>query len=550
MSTLRRAGRPSDQRNCVKLTLERLEDRLQPGDALLGLLIAPMGLAPLHEMLPETSSGRDVASTAQIGTSYSSAWLVAHSATSDSGPSTSLSADRRVENSAPAHNATATQDAVFSHSVGSVDLTSTGLLSIFAGNAQAQTRGASLPTHAGDGGSVGFAGAPSGPAVNYSSPTSGTFAPIQIGQADAEMAAAEMAGGYAQPLLKHGHTSQSPRPLITPAGYSPTQVRHAYGFDALSQNGLGVTIAIVDAFDDPNIQSDLDTFSTQYGLPTTGSGQFTFSKVYAQGHKPRGDTGWAEEMSLDVEWAHAIAPRANIMLVESATNSFSNLLGGVDYAVSHGAHIVSMSWGGGDSSGEASNDTHFNKPGVAFFASSGDTGAQVIYPSASPYVVSVGGTNLPLDGSGNLTGSETAWSGGGGGVSVGEARPTYQTNYGLTYSGRATPDVSYNADPNTGVAVYDSYHVGGWLVFGGTSAGAPQWAALTALVDQSRATPLQSSDLTNRFDYNAATGAAYSSNYRDITGGSNGFPAGTGYDLATGVGSPLANNLVPYLVTH
>jgi hypothetical protein len=340
----------------------------------------------------------------------------------------------------------------------------------------------------------------------------------------------------------------------SPAGYSPAQMRHAYGFDQLTNDGAGQTIAIVDAFDAPTIASDLDTFSRQFGLPTTTSGLFTFSKVYAQGSRPSANGSWAQEVSLDVQWAHAIAPRANIMLVETASASAGNLFGGVDYAVAQGAHIVSMSWGFLDSqlgTAELGFDSHFNVPGVTFFASSGDTGSQVDYPSASRYVVSVGGTHLPLDASGNLTGAETAWSSGGGGVSIAEPQPGYQTTYGLSYSGRATPDVSYNADPNTGIAVYDStryLNMVGWLVAGGTSAGAPQWAGLVALVDQGRqgrATPLSSADLTTSPFYTAATA---SGNYRYIIAGSNGYSAMSGYDLATGVGSPLAGSLVPFLI--
>lgn len=341
----------------------------------------------------------------------------------------------------------------------------------------------------------------------------------------------------------------------TPAGYTPAQIRHAYGFDQLPQDGAGQTIAIVDAYDDPNIVSDLNTFSTQFGLPTTTSGAFTFTKAFAQGSQPTANGGWAQEISLDVEWAHAIAPRANILLVEAASNSFANLFGAVDYAVNQGAHIVSMSWGATDFSSETSFDSHFNKPGVMFVASAGDSGGVVNYPAASPDVLSVGGTTLPLDSSGNRTGAESAWSSGGGGSSAYEAEPGYQVNFGITITNghRGTPDVAYDANPNTGFAVYDSFSYQGrkgWLVFGGTSAGAPQWAALAALVDQARPTWLTSTDVANSKIYDAAVGSRYASNYTDITTGSNGFPATTGYDLATGLGSPLANALVPYLIAN
>lgn len=219
-----------------------------------------------------------------------------------------------------------------------------------------------------------------------------------------------------------------------------------------------------------------------------------------------------------------------------------------------------MSWGGGESSSETSSDSHFNVTGVSFTASSGDSGHGVIYPSASPYVIGVGGTTLPLDSSGNLTGSEAAWSGSGGGISAYESEPGYQSSYPIPNTGgkRGVPDVSYDADPNTGVSVYDttSYQgQSGWFVVGGTSAGAPQWAALIALVDQGRSSSLPSNNLSSSPEYNAAASVVYASNYRDITSGTNGTcgslcTAATGYDFVTGLGSPLANSLVPYMQTH
>src|SRR5262249_13563226 len=217
-----------------------------------------------------------------------------------------------------------------------------------------------------------------------------------------------------------------------------------------------------------------------------------------------------------------IAPQANITLGEAANNSNANLYGAVKYAVNQGAHIVSMSWGGGDSSGESSYDSYFQHSGVTFLASAGDTGGQGIYPSASPYVVSVGGTTLKVSSNGTYQ-SESAWSDGGGGASPDEAEPASQSKYGITLHGRGTPDVAYDADPNTGFAVYDSvpyYGEAGWFQVGGTSAGAPQWAALVALADQGRSTPLSSASLTTSPFYDAATGSTtYASNYHDITTG-------------------------------
>lgn len=347
--------------------------------------------------------------------------------------------------------------------------------------------------------------------------------------------------GGATPML----TKRMVNPMAAATPYTPAQVRHAYGFDQLTQTGAGQTIYIIIAFDNPNIASDLHTFDTQWGLPDPNL------TVHKMSKRVRGNTSWGFESSLDVQWSHAIAPQANIVLVEATSNSNSALYAAVDWATNQGAKVVSMSWGGGDASGESANDTHFNHPNVAYVAASGDTGAQVIYPSASPYVLSVGGTNLQLDSSGNRIAAETAWSSGGGGASLYESRPGYQTSYGITTSGRATPDVSYNADPNTGVYVYDTFTTQpGWYQVGGTSAGAPQWAGLIALVDQTRLTPLSTQSLTSRFSYSAATGAAYGLNYTDITSGSNGYSAGTGYDLATGVGSPKANALVPWLIAN
>ncbi|MGI0027126.1 MAG: S53 family peptidase [Nitrosopumilaceae archaeon] len=358
--------------------------------------------------------------------------------------------------------------------------------------------------------------------------------------------------------IKHAAT-------LSPTGLLPAQIRHAYGFDQLTCSytgtfgdpnlcGTGQTIAIVDAYDDPNIQNDLTTFSNQFGLPACTSANGCFVKATTQG-KPRSDQGWALEESLDVQWAHAMAPGAKIILVESKTASFSNLLSAVDYAVNNGANQVSMSWGGSEFSSESSYDYHFNKNMVSFFASSGDSGSGTIYPSVSPYVVAVGGTTLNVDSSGNVS-SETAWSGSGGGKSLYESEQSYQTNYGiLSNAKRAVPDVSYNGDPNTGVPVYDSFGYQGskgWFQVGGTSAGAPQWAALSAITNSARTTPMSSTSFgTDTLLYGAATGTSYGQNYRDVISGSNGgFSAGTGYDFVTGVGSPLSISLIHYLQTH
>src|SRR5256712_1882180 len=341
----------------------------------------------------------------------------------------------------------------------------------------------------------------------------------------------------------------------SPVGLTPVQIGHAYGIDQIScygtsSCGSGQTIAIVDAYDDPNIESDLATFSAQYGLPSCTTTNGCFTKATPQG-LPKANTNWALEESLDVEWAHAMTPGAKIILVETQDSFLSSLLSAVDYAARQpNVHQVSMSWVTSEFSGESSYDYHFNVAGVSFIASSGDSGAGVSFPAASSYVVSVGGTTLNVQTSGKVL-SETAWSGGGGGVSSFVSRPSYQTGFNSN-SGRGVPDVSYVADPNTGVSIYDSYGYGGWSQAGGTSVGAPQWAAIIAIVNSGGGQLSSASFGTNTAFYNAATGPAYSANYRDITSGSNGncgtiCNAGPNYDFVTGVGSPLTNNLIPSL---
>ncbi|MGA3006901.1 MAG: choice-of-anchor tandem repeat GloVer-containing protein [Opitutaceae bacterium] len=318
-------------------------------------------------------------------------------------------------------------------------------------------------------------------------------------------------------------------------GFTPAQVRHAYGYDQLASTGSGQTIAIVDAYGSPTIQSDLNTFCAAFGLTST-----TVQVYYPQGVPPV-DSGWAGETSLDVEWAHAIAPGAKIVLVIAKSSSSSDLLAAVDYAASlAGVTQVSMSWGGPEYPTESTSDFHFNVPGITFFASSGDSGAGVEYPAASPYVVGVGGTSLTLDGSNNIS-LETAWSGSGGGASAYETIPSYQTSW-LSGTSRGVPDVSSDAAPGTGVPVYQTGV--GWEEIGGTSFSSPTWAALCALANSLRS---QSISTSPSIFYSLATSPSspnYANYYHDITSGSDGTPASVGYDLVTGLGTPIANQLV------
>lgn len=243
------------------------------------------------------------------------------------------------------------------------------------------------------------------------------------------------------------------------------------------------------------------------------------------------------ETALDVEWSHAIAPGAKILLVSAKTPSGANLLKAVDYAAGRSDVVaISMSFGGAEFPEEKSLDAHFtSKSGAVFFASSGDSGAGASWPASSPNVVSVGGTSLSFKSDGMLA-SEKAWSGSGGGVSAYEGEPAYQANYSIPKSNgmRAIPDVSYSADPQSGFSVYAR---GKWAVVGGTSAGAPQWAGIQSL----------GLSASNEKLYPDKASASYASFFRDIVSGTNGdcqyyCQARKHYDYITGLGSPLTVN--------
>ncbi|HEX4518785.1 MAG TPA: Ig-like domain repeat protein [Gaiellaceae bacterium] len=321
-------------------------------------------------------------------------------------------------------------------------------------------------------------------------------------------------------------------PQFVPAGLSPATIDAVYGFSTSVGAGAGKTVALVDAFDDAGAASDLNTFSTQYGLPQCNTSNPCFTRVDQSGGTsyPVANAGWDLEISLDVEWVHALAPAAKILLVEATDNSFANLVTAEQYAAAH-ATYVSNSWGSPDFSGESSFDSDFSAAGVSYFASSGDTAAVVSYPASSPNVVGVGGTSLTLTGGGAVE-SETAWSGGGGGCSTHEAVGSAQSGYS-GYSGagcagkRATPDVAMDGDPDSGVAVFDSVpfegNPGGWWIVGGTSASTVLFASESAVLGST---------------VNAHTIYATSAiPFRDITSGSNGHAAIVGYDLVTGIGS-------------
>ncbi len=333
-----------------------------------------------------------------------------------------------------------------------------------------------------------------------------------------------------------------------PFPYGPSAMRHVYGFDQVTNFGGGQVIALIDAFDSPNAEADLGVFNQFWHLPACTTANGRFKKVYATGTPPPVDQGWGLEIALDVQWAHAIAPMAQILLVEAASNSSPDLFHAVDIAVQMGANVVSMSFSGPESPVELLQDLHFVTKGVTFVAASGDNGnfGGVGYPAASPFVVGVGGTTLVLDKNGNY-GYETSWSGSGGGISAFEIEPVFQVAVQTT-GGRGEPDVSYNADVSTGIAVYDSA-MGGWFQVGGTSAGTPQWAGLFALANSLRKAAGKSP--LGKPPFGLYSGAP---NFHDIVNGTNGecgllCDAFRGYDFVTGLGSPKADLLTQYLLS-
>ena len=337
--------------------------------------------------------------------------------------------------------------------------------------------------------------------------------------------------------------------------YIPSQIRKAYGFDQLAGQGQGVTIAIVDAFDDPNIASDLSAFSAQFGLPQMDGqgGDPTFTKAFPQG-MPTADPSSAEEISLDVEWAHALAPMANIMLVEvtdlTRGNTYGNANSGVNYAKAQpGVVVISNSYGAAEFAGETAFDSNFlplaDHP-VAITYGSGDNGAAGRYPASSPNVVAVGGTSLATLSASGRYGYESGWSNSGGGPSLYESRPAFQS--GLPFGNtRTIPDVGFDASPSTGVAVYNTYSRSGWTRVGGNSFASPAWASLIALADQARIAnglPALTSNEVNAKLYADYQSSNYLNDFHDITTGNNGYPAGPGYDLNTGIGTPKVPNVV------
>ena len=358
----------------------------------------------------------------------------------------------------------------------------------------------------------------------------------------------------------------SGQPFATtgPSGYGPADLQNAYKLTSASSSaGSGQTVAIVDAYDDPNAESDLGVYRSTYGLPACTTANGCFHKVNESGvagSYPTADAGWATEISLDIEMVSAICPQCHILLVEASSANQSDLSAAENTAARLGANAISNSYGGSEASSETASDSSYNHPGIAITASSGDSGYGVEYPAASPYVTAVGGTTL--NSASNARGwTESAWSGAGAGCSSYEAKPSWQHDAGCAK--RTVADVSAVADPNTGVAVYDTYGGGGgnaficaltgtdcpqptgWFVVGGTSVSSPIIASVYALAGNATSVTYGSypyGHAASLFDVTSGSDGGGAAGFLGLGGtsscGSYLCNAGPGYDGPTGLGTP------------
>lgn len=330
-------------------------------------------------------------------------------------------------------------------------------------------------------------------------------------------------------------------------GYTPAEIATAYGFNLIPKNGdgTGQVIALTEAFGSPTIQSDLDVFCTNFNLPST-----QVEIRYPEGQPKANDilqsgwadvSGWASETMLDVEWAHAMAPGAKIVVIVSTNDDIDQGIVNDATNTNVNAGIVSMSWSTTEDRYSMTDAVlgyagWFTNTNMIYVSVAGDNGRSVEWPGADSNVLSVGGTSLYT----NQTGAfwEKGWSGSGGGISRYEQMPPYQVGWYAQGGGeRCVPDVSFNADPYTGFSTYMTdprTHKGGWFVAGGTSVGAPVWAALLA---RRASLGNLNPELIHRQLYDSN---AYSRNFFDIVSGNNGYPTAVGYDLVTGLGSPVA----------
>jgi subtilase family serine protease len=338
-------------------------------------------------------------------------------------------------------------------------------------------------------------------------------------------------------------TDASANSTSGPTGYNPPDIQSAYALPSTTAGG-GQTVAIVDAYNDPNAESDVGVYRSEFGLPACTTSNGCFRKVSQTGTTsyPKSNASWSQEISLDLDMVSATCPNCHILLVEASSNSNANLGTAANEAAALGANAISNSYGGSESSSETGYDSYYNHPGIAVTASAGDGGYGVEYPAASPYVTAVGGTHL-VKASNSRGWSESVWStssneGTGSGCSAYEPQPSWQSavsQLAAVCSKRAVGDVSADADPNTGVSVYDSYAYrgqSGWLVFGGTSVASPIIASVYALAGNA------SSVTKGSYSY------SHTSSLNDVTTGSTATcgsilcTAAVGWDGPTGNGTP------------
>jgi subtilase family serine protease len=372
---------------------------------------------------------------------------------------------------------------------------------------------------------TGAAAAPTGATVSVPAKPTATTTPATYRHVCSTATAKGVA--HCDALVRTDSAAKAVQPNALPSGLGPADLASAY---KLGAGGTGQTVAIVDAQDDPNAESDLATYRSTYGLPACTTANGCFRKVNQTGGTsyPAADAGWAGEISLDVDMVSAICPSCHILLVEATSPTTANLGAAVNEAVALGAKFVSNSYGGGDSTASSA----YNHPGVAITASTGDDGFGVEYPASDQHVTAVGGTSLTRDTSARGW-SESAWSGAGSGCSTIQPKPAWQTT-ATSCTRKANADVSAVANPATGVAVYQTFGATGFTVYGGTSVSSPIIAAVYALAG----TPAAGT-------YPASYPWAHTGNLFDVTTGSNGTctpavlcHAGVGWDGPTGLGTP------------
>lgn len=333
-----------------------------------------------------------------------------------------------------------------------------------------------------------------------------------------------------------------PEPAL-PGGETPASIACIYGVTqhtagclksgTLLPQGGSRAIAVIEYGTNSTMHSDLINFSTTFNLPAPN-----VTEVCVLGTCPSNDgTGWDVETSLDVQWAHAMAPHAQLFVVEGGSDLFAAVDRASQLVSDAGGGEISNSWvtsDGGEPANELQLDAHFQTNGIVYFAAAGDWGLGALYPSSSPDVVSAGGTSIERDGSGNFTG-ETCWSDSGGGVSRFESLPAYQRIVGNIATHRATPDWAADADPASGVAIYNTTYCHGWCRAGGTSAASP---ILAAIVNQTGTFLHNTNDELSKTYYEYSHATLWLQYFNDIRTGSNGSPAKFGWDECTGLGTP------------